>query len=135
MGYSQLRQVLPPKRRKMYILADLASSVHLDCLAFQFGKLQLNQCAGIVGWDLELQLERISDKVMNVGDCSFPLGAIFLRRQLKPVIIFAFVLLDVHHQCLVFFLQSLSPLGFVLRSCMHGQDWDLLENVLNLTLH
>ena len=95
MGNTEFGWVFGPQWRKVNILTNLTTPIHLNSLSIQLWELQFNGTTGISGRDLKLKLELILDKVMSIGADSVPFGTFLIGFDLEPVIIAVFVGLDV----------------------------------------
>jgi hypothetical protein len=54
------------------IEADFPSSVHFVSLAIQLRELHFNRSGWIGGWNLELEVELVSDEVVDVPTLALP---------------------------------------------------------------
>jgi hypothetical protein len=97
------------------------------CLAIELRKLHFYRGCGISGWDLELEVKLIANKIVNVPALSIPsipsvmpnnlLGPISIGFNVKPVIILILIHLNVLNQEHVLFLKPLNPsLAAIFRS-------------------
>jgi hypothetical protein len=118
----------------MNILAYLSASVHLDGLAFQLWKLQLDGCTGVGCWYLELKSELVSDKVVSVGADSLPFDAILGRLDLKPIVVLLFVGLYVYYDGFELLFESIFPF-FVFGASVYGQEGDIGRSFLDRAHH
>lgn len=135
MRNTQLRRILRPQRRKVYILAYLPPPIHLNSLALELRQLQLNRTAGVGGGDLELELELVPDQVVHAGTGAGPGTALLVQRlDLEPVIVSLLVDLHVGDDCLQLLFQTLLPL-LVLGAGVDAQQRDVVGGLLYRTLH
>ena len=109
-----------PQRSKMNILAYFSTSIHLDGLAFELGKLEFYGSTWVGGRDFKLKFELIANEVVSVGTDSLPFDAVFGRLNFEPVVVLLFIGLDVQDDGLKFLFEPVFPLG-VLGSCMDGE--------------
>lgn len=115
----------------MDILADLASSVHLHCLAFQFRQLEFNRTTGISRRYLKLQLKLIPYQIMHAGASPGPRGSLLIiRLDLEPIIIAFLIHFHVSDNCFDFLGETLFPF-FVFWACVDCEKGDLVSGLFN----
>lgn len=109
MSDTEFGGVLGPKRGEVDVLADLASPVHFDGFAFEFGQFQLDGGARVGGGYLELELEFVFDEVVGVGADPVPLDSVLAGLQLEPIVVIGLVELDVVNDGLQLLPKAVLP--------------------------
>ncbi len=152
LRYSKMRTVLSPQRLEMDCEAYFSSSIHFCSLTFQLWYLYLGSSHWIGCWNIELEVELVFDKFVDVPTCSFPVSSVLvIRFNGKPVRVRRFPNFNIFDQCVqlletrvhfyahnqirhkistlkvTYLFQSLLPSIHVSRSRRCREQWDLLN--------
>ncbi len=91
---AKVRHIARPERKEVFGQADLATAVHLHCLAVQARQFEL-RCGGRIGDGyVELQLKAVLLVLVDVPALTEPARAFVVGFESEPVIVVLFV--DLH---------------------------------------
>jgi hypothetical protein len=91
---AEVRNIARPQRKKVFRQADLATTVHFDCLAVQAGQFELRGGGGICNGHVELQGKTVLFVLVDVPALAEPARPFVVGFESEPVIVVLFV--DLH---------------------------------------